>query len=440
MMRNTGVVVLLLCMGLSPAGWARTYLVSTSGDDANPGTEEEPFRTIGKAASVMKADDTAIVAAGTYPERIPINRSGKQGSPITFQAWGQVVMQGFTLTANYIHIVGFEITNKAREEYEGAGVYLMGSGNEILNNYIHDLYFQGILFQTKSGDKVSGTEDNLVVGNHIVRSRFAGIHIEGRNNRIEENDISHTLQYPKGAPQAEEPDADGIRFFGTGNLIRRNSIHDILLGDQGNRNPHIDCFQTWGPASTITFDGNFCDNPNTGQQGWMISSDGNVHRLTMRNNVVKAFRLMNINDAPWVTVVNNSFKGELTYPDTSERGYGVELKGSPNARVQNNLFHDIGGHVDPYITVNKASKKGLIVGYNAVYMSDGKRPAGAPYAKDLWQKNPRVTDPMNLDFRLKPDSPLIDAGETLADVKWDREDVTRPQRTRHDIGAYELAP
>jgi parallel beta-helix repeat protein len=441
-----GVLVLLLCTGLSPDGWARSYHVSMTGDNANPGTEALPFRTIPKAARVMKPGDNVVVAAGVYPTRVTITRSGKYGSPITFEANGKVVMKGFTLLADYIRIVGFEITTKAAGEEAGAGIYLLGSSNEILGNYIHDLYFEGILFRTELPYKLWSTQSNLVKGNRIVRARNAGIHLAGHYNRIEENDISHTIQHPKGAPRDDGADADGIRFFGADNLIRGNVIHDILLSDKGNRNPHIDCFQTWGPAMYIIFDGNVCDNPNFGQQGWIINPDKikgtdsyePVYFLTMRNNVVRAFRLMNIFHASRVTVANNSFKGGFASPGSTEFGYGIELNGSPHVRVQNNLFYDIGGHVAPYMKANDlASEKGLIAGYNAAFMSDGADPAGTPYANDLWQQNPNVMDPEKLDFRVNPDSPLIDAGITLKNVKDDRQGVARPQGIGHDIGAYE---
>ena len=431
------LLAVLLYVCISAAAWADTYYVSTTGNDANTGARTKPWRTIQKAARIAEAGDTVIVAAGKYAGRVNLTRSGKHGSPIIFQARGRVVTQGFTLMANHARIDGFEITTKSAQEEDGAGVYLMGSGNEVLNNYIHDLYFEGILFRTNSPDKSTGTEGNLVRGNRIVRARTAGIHIEGRKNSVDENYISHTLQYPKGAPPIGGADADGIRFFGVGHLISRNSIRDILLRDRGNHEPHIDCFQTWGPAVNIVFHGNYCDNPNAGQQGWMVHGSG-IHHLTIRNNVVRAFRLMNIYSAPWLTVVNNSFKGDLSYPNTSERGYGIELHNSPNARVQNNLFYDIGGHRSPYVEPrDQTSKRGLVAGYNAAYMSDGKPPAGPRRAKDVWQKNPRAVDPKRLDFRLKSDSPLIDAGITLTNVKQDRKGAPRPQGKRHDIGAYE---
>ena len=65
-------------------------------------------------------------------------------------------------------------------------------------------------------------------------------------------------------------DADGIRFFGSGLIIRRNRIYDITLNDPENIGLHIDCFQTWGPAYQITFEQNFCENLNDGMQEFMI--------------------------------------------------------------------------------------------------------------------------------------------------------------------------
>jgi MYXO-CTERM domain-containing protein len=42
------------------------------------------------------------------------------------------------------------------------------------------------------------------------------------------------------------------------------------------------------------------------------------------------------------------------------------------------------------------------------------------------------------DYHLPMGSPAIDAGETLAEVNWDRDLVPRPVGASHDVGAYEL--
>jgi len=62
-----------------------TYCVAPSGQDTNPGTAERPFRTIQKAADVVKPGDKVIVRAGVYPESVVIKTSGEAGKPIVFE-------------------------------------------------------------------------------------------------------------------------------------------------------------------------------------------------------------------------------------------------------------------------------------------------------------------------------------------------------------------
>ncbi|MEM6320592.1 MAG: T9SS type A sorting domain-containing protein [Bacteroidota bacterium] len=60
------------------------YYVAKDGDDANAGTEESPFLTINKAASVMQAGDICYIKGGVYRERLTTPNGGQEGAPITF--------------------------------------------------------------------------------------------------------------------------------------------------------------------------------------------------------------------------------------------------------------------------------------------------------------------------------------------------------------------
>ena len=68
-----------------PSG-GRTYHVATDGADSAPGTADQPFETLKRAARVAGPSDTVIVHEGTYQETIRPLRSGAEGSPITFRA------------------------------------------------------------------------------------------------------------------------------------------------------------------------------------------------------------------------------------------------------------------------------------------------------------------------------------------------------------------
>jgi hypothetical protein len=421
--------------------WAATYYINAAiGSDLKTGTSQAaPFRSIQKAADTMVAGDTAIVVTGIYNERVRISRSGNSTAPITYQAQGVTINHGFTIKADYINIEGFEITDTVNEWDNGAGIYLEGRNCEIKNNYLHDITRVGILIYDQDTDSLS-TSECVVRNNRIERAGLAGIEVYGRNNLIEINDISHILQYPpKWTNPPSWADADGIHFFGSGHIIRKNSIHDILMSDAENINPHIDCFQTFGPAYNITFEQNYCDNPNDNMQGFMVEEmNAPVRNITVRNNIIKAFRVLNFWGCEYTVVTNNTFTSELTYSGTS--GYGIELHNCPNSKVQNNIFYDVGRHAYPYLYVDSVSQTGLQVGYNCHYMSDGRPPSSSsflPRPTDLWMVDPNFVEISSNNFSLQANSPLIDAGINLPEVTNDFDDTQRPMGSGYDIGAFE---
>ena len=83
-------VVLLHSLGPHAALQAATYYVDANSpvaDDGNPGTETQPWRTIGKAASRVQAGDTVLIKEGVYRETVILTRSGTGENPITFAAY-----------------------------------------------------------------------------------------------------------------------------------------------------------------------------------------------------------------------------------------------------------------------------------------------------------------------------------------------------------------
>jgi hypothetical protein len=239
---------------------ATTYYVAPTGNDSNPGTQALPWKTIQKAANTLAAGDTVIVAAGTYPERVQVTRSGAAGAPITFRANGSVTMKGFTILANYVTVQGFYITDTPDHWRDGIGIFVQGSYNLVENNEVYYATRGGIIVFADPEDSTQST-NNVIRNNRLNRNAMNGVEVAGRNNLVEGNEIWATIQHhPKWANQPNWVDADGIRFFGSGHTIRRNYIHDITYTVPENVNPHIDCFQTWGPAYNIVFEQNRCKN------------------------------------------------------------------------------------------------------------------------------------------------------------------------------------
>ncbi len=86
------------------------YVDAVNGSDSNPGTQAQPYKTIGKAASVAQTNNQSGIGTrvtinpGTYRESISLKHNSKDTSlPITFQAAtnGTVVVNGATVYSGW---------------------------------------------------------------------------------------------------------------------------------------------------------------------------------------------------------------------------------------------------------------------------------------------------------------------------------------------------
>jgi len=417
-----------------------TYYVAANGDDSGPGSSAQPWRTIQKAASVVGSGSTVIVLPGDYPERVQVTRSGASDSPITFKAQGTVTMKGFTVKADYISIIGFEISNTPDSSNDGVGIYVQGSNCDLEDNYVHFATRGGILLWANAGQYAS-TSDCVVRNNRLYRNGMMGISVMGQDHLIEDNEIWGTIQYhPNWSNPPSWVDADGITFFGSGHVFRGNFIHDIHYGVPENRDPHIDCFQTYGndkiAGHDILFDGNYCDNPDTLPElslaGKAFQVEGGAYNLVFRNNITVSNLVAIFKSSHDITLINNTFIGN---PD-NDGSQGIQLKNSPGFTIQNNIFaYQENGAGS--ISFDSASESGLKVGFNCVFRASGdpSRPADP---MDVWGLNPMFVNEDAGDFHLRSGSPCIDNGSDMGgNVPRDLDGRRRPQGAGYDIGAFE---
>jgi hypothetical protein len=110
---------------------AQTFYVSTSGNDANPGTIDRPFRSIQRG---LNAGGTVLLRAGIYYERPWFEKSGLSTAPCTLAAYQneKVIVDGSRNTVN------------------GSALLAINSKSNIL--------VQGIVFQNNIGLYVKGIE------------------------------------------------------------------------------------------------------------------------------------------------------------------------------------------------------------------------------------------------------------------------------------------
>ncbi len=121
------------------------YYVATTGSDANPGTQAAPFRTIKKAASVVKPNTTVHVAPGTYAETVTATVSGTGSGRIRYVSdtkWGAKLVPAagantmWQVDGGYTDIDGFQIDGTGSTSVK-MGIYLTGGNSTVKNSWVH---------------------------------------------------------------------------------------------------------------------------------------------------------------------------------------------------------------------------------------------------------------------------------------------------------------
>ena len=152
------LIVILSSVNLKAA----EYYVAANGNNSNPGTISQPWRTIQHAADVMMPGDIVYIRGGTYNENIQTTRSGTANAYITFSGYQSEVVEirstshhngnGFIVGHSYIKL------NKLRTSNYDTGIWVNGNIGfiEITDCKSYDSN-GGISFS-------DGTHDFLVMG------------------------------------------------------------------------------------------------------------------------------------------------------------------------------------------------------------------------------------------------------------------------------------
>jgi hypothetical protein len=211
-------MAIAVVLALSIAGLTElrggSYVVAPNGNDTNPGSWVQPWRSLARANNSLQPGDTVYVRAGTYHERIAPTRSGRAGAPIVYLTNpGEVVtvdgeddtnLGVVVIQQNYIVVEGFTFRNQDYFDLPGKTDYwvqleghhvtfrynrVIADGDPWTNIYTRNAMSRGVVVAGQYGliehCFVRGQVFGIVIAGpspRFVTIRFDTVYANGQNN------------------------------------------------------------------------------------------------------------------------------------------------------------------------------------------------------------------------------------------------------------------
>ncbi|MEO1432272.1 MAG: right-handed parallel beta-helix repeat-containing protein [Cyanobacteria bacterium J06633_8] len=459
------------------SGGGKFYYVSPSGNDNNPGSQNQPWKSINYAVSEdspIAPGDTILVQPGTYTELISLGKSGTDSQRITLKANGDVTLRdpnpnsgGFPEgviqspgQSNWV-IDGFRIENTS-----WAGISLRDAKNmTVQNNETYETGSSGIIVLPKTffgGGEREITSSNVKILNNTVERanwKWKGV---GDTNGDQE---ALSIWGVDGFEVANNRMIDGKREGLDLKVGSRNGlIHGNSITSQALITGTYDGFRG-GPA--IYVDGNRADSFNLDiynnevfantADGIVIADEvpnvGDVSDIKIYNNVVygNGRRIENggrgvaiLNNVENVEIVNNTFANNVqgVYVDNSGKGYNPR-----NIKIRNNIFSE-NSFRNAYVqdASNVTLDNNLFVNTEEfadkteVLYDGGTRVGNFNAFDNELAESVNFINLAGNNYRLQSTSPAIDIGSfSIGDyAQLDKDGKQRLTAAGVDAGAYEF--
>jgi hypothetical protein len=393
-----------ICSG--GAAYAATYYVATNGSDsrscAQAQSASSPKQSLNNSIGCLQAGDTLYVRQGTYAEAImnvrfagtswnsPIRIAAYPGETVWLTSAGAPYVVYLASGQQYIEFDGINLDGSSAStgviqiaSWSGGNAHHIRFKNaELVGNTNTNFNTAGsgpaMVLVTGQAAGIGGNEFISLTVHHAgnLIDTAPGFYIGSSDNLIDACDVYDTT-------------GTGIEVFNgygltpNNNTIRNSRIHDITRGRPSNG----------------------------GNTGWGLiveaATSTKIYNNTIyRNTLNGAGHGLILSDAPNSQVFNNT-----VYANT---GYGIEVVSySPGTLVQNNISY-------------------------SNYWNDYLDYGGGAYDSNNLVTDPHFVNAAGGDFRLRSDSPGIDAGTNVG-VPYDQAGSSRPQGNGYDIGAFEYA-
>ncbi len=443
--------VIIILFAIQFSALADNYYVDQyhpSSDDANPGSQQLPFKTIQRGVDMAQPGDSVIIIGVPDPDLAEYSVSGNGISTIRDGSEGDIIF----ITAFTGHAVVLK------------GPGSSGNGIDLNHSYLH---FKGLTFTDfkKAVEGYSAKSHIVIEKCEFTNTSETGLRLRNITNFIMRDCyVHHCFE-------------SGISLRGSSNcLFERveSSYNSDGLGESGDG----DGFHSLDGDSINFID---CIARNNSEDGFDISSNGTLKNCISSGHTacnVKLWRRDNDNYAPKVMTIINA----LIY-DAGQ--CGIKITNGPQLRLFSSVIYGNGEEGIAFRGVS-ISEEPAIVESEIVNNIIAENSNNATWAKGIdvkqsgpnvnkvtanynlyyhnvnansgldsdnnyvsW-KNPDFLDANNGDFHLKGSSPAINSGITNeayqefvelygVDLKKDFEGNIRPVESIWDIGAYEYS-
>jgi len=388
------IVLVLLILNL-PSVNAKTFYVSTTGNDGNNGSISAPWRTIIYAWRHSGGGDTVLVRNGIYSERQMWLQMKTQGKGSENQFWTLKVFPDEEVVFTNARI----IIDDSYVRIQG----LVFRGDTGGNSYIQAVSWGGIHEQIE-------ILDNRFIGSQ----KKPPLYFIGNNSLIQGNTVDITGSVSHGI----------YIMHGSNNIIRNNYVTG--MAKYGLHIYDEDKYPNEPPAviKNLIVENNIITSSSS-NSGIIISSGADppggiqINNVVVRNNII----FNNKDYGIYIRYGGTNENIEIYNNTLYNNGGGIYINGSvaDSITVHNNIFvSNSSGNINAH-NVNT-----LTISHNLYWKPTLVEPGTAD--DHAVYQDPLFVNINEGDFRLQADSPAIDAGV----------DVGLPFNGRApDLGAYE---
>ncbi|WP_427160685.1 right-handed parallel beta-helix repeat-containing protein [Aliinostoc sp. HNIBRCY26] len=452
----------------------KTYYVSPTGNNSNPGTATQPWRNINYAVgstSPVTAGDTILIQPGTYTGLVTLGKSGNSTSGhITLKANGRVVLrdpdpinggfrEGVIQSANksYWIIDGFRIENTS-----WAGISLRDASNMIVqNNHTYQTGASGIIVLPENyynGGELEITSSNIkILRNTIERANWRWTSLSSTEGTQEALSIWGVNGFEVAYNTLKEGNREGIDAkVGS----RNGSIHDNTVTRQALVSGTANGYRG-GPA--IYLDGNRAKMFNIDIYNNLVYNNtadaiaiadevtdiGDVSNIRVYNNVIYGNGIQGVNGGAGIKIDRNVSNVQVFHNTIAKNvqafivvdAYSYTSGYQPyQIQLQNNIFAD-SSYRNGYISnaQNIVLKNNLYTDKFPNFYDNGGGVQSLSSLNNIKVASAGFINLTGNDFHLSSTSPAINVGskDGISYIQFDKDGKARIQSISVDIGAYE---